>query len=157
MAMRRILAMAGLMLAVLLLQGCPMGIAINVFNNSNEDLFVLIQNNEQLKWDAGTSLGFKSGERGLQAARDARGHVVPLLLVKKGARLFTYQLSFYGLPDEYIGHSSGTASTSGTLEYNLQLEPDGNLYVVQPGSPLPTIDLVPQPTGFPLKPDSGSE
>lgn len=155
--MRRIFAMAGLMLATLLLQGCPKGVAINVFNNSNEGLSVLVQNNEQLKWGAGTSLSFKSGERSLKAARDVRGQIVPLLSVRKGAKLLSYQLSFYGLPDEYIGHSSGTAFTSGTLEYSLQLEPDENLYVVRPGSSLPARGLVPQPPGFPIKPETGIE
>lgn len=151
--MRRILAVAGLMLAMLLLQGCPKGVAINVFNNSNERLSVLVQNNRQLEWDAGTSLSFESGERGLKAARDVRGHIVPLLSVKKGGKSFSYQLSFYGLPEEYIGRSSGTAFTSGTLEYKLQLESDGNLYVVKPDTPSPTTVLEPQPPGFPLKPD----
>lgn len=151
--MRRILAMVGLLFATLLLQGCPKGVAINVFNNSNERLSVLVQNHEQLEWGTGTSLNFRSGERGLKVARDVRGHIVPLLMVKKGEKQLSYQLSFYGLPEEYVGHSSGNAFTSGTLEYKLQLEPDGNLYVVKPGSSLPASEIE-QPPGFPIRPDS---
>jgi hypothetical protein len=150
--MKSNLAIMGLMLTALLLQGCPKGVAIQLFNNSKEELLILTQSNGPLKWSTGSSLRFQSGENGMKAARDERDHIVPLLSVKKGTMLLNYKLSFYGTPDEYIGCSAGTTFSSGTIEYRLQLEEDGNLYLVKPGDPFPARSLEPQPTGFPIKP-----
>lgn len=151
----RYLTYIGLILVALLLQACPKGVAIQLYNNSKEDLLVLTQNDEQLKWVAGSSLRFGSeAEFHLKLVRDARNFIVPLLSVKKGTKLSNYELSFYGLPDEYVRYSSGSTFTSGTIEYSLQLEEDGNLYPVKPGTPLPATNLVPHPPGFPIKPKS---
>lgn len=146
------LAIMGLMLTALSLQGCPNGVAIELFNNSKEELLILMQDNGQLKWSPRTSLRFQSGEPGLKAARDVRDHIVPLLSVKKGTMLLNYKLSFYDTPDEYISYSAGTTFTSGTIKYRLQLEENGNLYLVNPEYPFPARNLEPQPSGFPIKP-----
>jgi len=149
---RRYFMLVGLVFAALLLQGCPKGVAINLYNNSKNELTVQTQRNEQLAWGPGSSLRFQSGKSILKATHDERGNIVPLMSVKKGANSFEYKLSFYGLPDEYISGSTGMTFTSGTIEYNLQLEEDGNLYVVKSGLPVPTKSLKPQPLGFPIKP-----
>lgn len=140
-----------LVLAAIFLQGCPMGIGISLYNNSNEDLLILTQDDQQLVWSADSLLRFQSGENILKITHDERGNIIPLLSVKKDTELFNYKLSFYGLPDEYIRQSSGTTFTSGTIEYSLQLEKNGDLYIVMTGEPFPVENLKSQPPGFPIK------
>jgi len=43
-------------------------------------------------------------------------------------------------------------SLLGTPEFQLQIEPDGRLYVLPPTVQLPASELPPQPPGFPLSP-----
>ena len=134
----------GLLIALaLLLQGCPKGVSITLYNNSQNDLIVLNADKNRVQWRAGSTLRFQSGERWL-TIRDEKGRVIPLLAVKEVMKSFDYKLSFYGLPDKYIDHSSGS-----TIEYNLQFEADRYLYVVKPGDSFPAKHLY----SHPIKPD----
>ena len=45
-------------------------------------------------------------------------------------------------------------SKLGTPEFQLQVEPDGRMYVLPPTARLPVQELPPQPPGFPLVPSS---
>lgn len=140
----RFLKVGLLIVSALLLQGCPKGVNITLYNNSQNDLLVLNADKEPIQWRFGTILRMHGGDWWL-TIRNEKGHVIPLLAVREGMKSFDYKLSFYGLPDKYIGHSSGGAFTSSTIEYNLQLEPDRNLYVVKRGDSFPEKHLYPHP------------
>jgi len=130
-----------LVVAALLLQGCPKGIAITVHNNTESDLFVVL-NKGQIRWPHGTSLHFDNDEVWV---RDD-GRYTPMLSIKWKSAVLTYKLfSLGGLPAEYIGYSTGNDFSSGTQDYQFQLEPDRNLYVVKPGDPFPAKQLYPRP------------
>ncbi len=143
----RYLKVAALFFLVLMLQGCPNNIVIRLYNNSMEDLAIQSYDDEILEWPAGTLLEFKSGgKKSLRVAHDEGGHIIPLLSVSKDTGQSSYKLSFYDLPDEYVRHSGGV------IEYSLQLEKNGNLYVVEAGSKFPSTGLSSQPASYPKKP-----
>lgn len=130
-----------LVVAALLLQGCPKGVAITVHNNTESDLFVELDKG-QTKWPHGTSLHFDNDELWV---RDD-GRYTPILSIRWKSSVLTYKLfSLGGLPAEYIGHSSGNGFSSGTQDYQFQLEPDRNLYVVKLGDSFPAKHLYPHP------------
>ena len=127
-----------------LLQGCPRAVNTVLYNNSQNDLLVLNADKELTQWRFGTVLRIDGGHRWL-TIRNEKGHVIPLLVVREDIKSFEYKLSFYGLPGQYIGHSSGGAFSSDAIEYSLQLEPDRNLYVVKPSESFPARHLYPHP------------
>lgn len=138
------LKIGSLIVLALLLQGCPKGVNTTLYNNSQKDLIVLNADKEPIQWKSGTILRIHGGDRWL-TIHNEKGHLIPLLVVKEDIKSFDYELSFYGLPNEYIGYSSGGAFTSGAIEYNFQLEPDRNLYAVKPSDSFPAKQLYPHP------------
>lgn len=149
----RYLTILGLILTALLLQGCPMSMAITVHNNTKSEILVELKDG-QMKWPPGASLRFDANMDRLQWVHEDNLYI-PLLTLSRGGKVANYRLisARRPMPSEYIAHSPGKGFTSGTEEYRFQLEANGNLYVVRPGSPLPATALEPQPPGFPIKPD----
>lgn len=150
----RYLTIVGLMLVTLLLQGCPMSMAITVHNNTKSEMLVELKDG-QMRWLPGTSLRFDANMVRLQWVHEDNLYI-PLLTLSQEGKTVSYKLisARRPVPQGYIAHSPGKGFTSGKEEYRFQLEADGNLYVVKPGLSLPASDLEPQPPGFPIKPDN---
>lgn len=67
------------------------------------------------------------------------------LTVTAGNATWRYAVRF---PPREMAHWS----TLGTPEFQLQVEPDGRVYVLPPGTVHALLELPPQPEGFPLVP-----
>jgi hypothetical protein len=120
----------------LLLTACIRALVCNVFNNTGSDIRVY---SYDTKMRALESVIKKCG------SSDVRFPTV--LTIVAGDHRWTYDwrnLSMVG------GYQSGRAL--GPLEIRFQIEPDGKIYILPPGTSTPMHQLPSQPNGFPLAP-----
>lgn len=145
-----------LLISVLLLTGCQRHYAITVYNNSGEDLTVVLKDGTRVEWQAARALRITSHRYN----RDIHPGYMPsgynkdeefalVLVVDTNTGVKRYWLLHPRLPDEY------QSVQSGLWERFFQLEDDGNLYIVKVGSTYPVDPLPPQPEGLPIKPGGG--
>jgi hypothetical protein len=98
----------GLILSLLLLQGCPGKFACSFYNNSQEDLLILTNNNKYIKWPSGTLLRFEGAPYYLKTVSKEYGErIISLLVVKNAMKLYKYKIwsTVDSLPSGYMGRS----------------------------------------------------
>lgn len=138
-----------LVLAVIFLSACPKPWMLSLYNNTAEDLTLVLPDGH-LDWDAATKVEIvgtaTTRSSGLHWVTDAHGNEVAELIVRRDGSLVRYVgVDYVGLANAYVDHSGAA------IKQWLQLEPDGLLYLVRPGTSLPVRPLPPQPSGYPLK------
>ena len=132
----RIRALLAAAVAVLTIAACTRAPYLVVFNRT--DVPLTIQRTPPYESDVTIAPGVVVRARFPDSMR---------LTVTAGATTWRYALIF---PPPELARWS----TLGTPEFQLQLEPDGRVYVLPPTSRLPVTDLPSQPPGFPLAPSS---
>jgi hypothetical protein len=150
--MRWPLRTVGLFVVTVLLSGCPKPWTVTVYNNTGEDLILALPSGD-VAWKAGSKVkvvgAAATRKSGLHWVVDSQGNSVPLLRVKRSGSIVDYRgVNYIGLSGNFVDYE-GSA-----IELWLQLEMDGLLHVVIPGSSFPARLLPSQPSGFPI--ESGS-
>jgi hypothetical protein len=130
----------------LLLAGCPSaGSVYTIYNNTRWDLVIELKDG-QLNWMPGTPLRIDSGMLNrLQWMSEAQGSF-PVLAIRRGelTGVFKFTSPEYPIPEEY------TVRAGSRVEYRLQLQEDGNLYIMQAEDSYPARHIRFQPAGFPM-------
>ena len=142
-----------LLTSILLLVGCQSYYATTIYNNSGVDIVVLVEG-MRYEWRSSQTLRISSepGDRDIDPGKLAleytsQGGLVHILVVESNSDLKRYRIMTPGIPEEYIEKHPGLR------ELFFQLERDGCIYVVKPGTSYPVDPLPPQPSGLPIHPD----
>jgi len=119
----------------IILVGCPLSQTILLYNNTKSDSVIHLED-RQLIWKSGGKIQIsdKNGDilwNDLEWRGDPSIKYTPLLTFTYGTNRNTYRLVFPGLAETYIN------SSPGNIEYHLQLEESGLLYVVPTNQALP--------------------
>ena len=118
----------------LLVLSCSRGFVYKVFNNSGQDIVVM-------SYDSASVL--KSIPLQNRQARD-----VPFpskLIIRNASRDWKYTLPLYRSEYEYT-------RAAGFRVQDVQIEPNGSIYLLLPKTTAPVAQFPPQPPNFPLTP-----
>lgn len=139
-----------------MLQGCPPPVVTIIFNNTGTDLIVQLKK-RQIEWDVNSAIRIANEKNAINWEElilegDPNSYTFPTLTVRQETRVLKYKFDFRGrgLPAEYVDRSSGEQIGK------WQIESDENMYITLPQFPqsmYPVKMLIPQPPGFPLKPE----
>ena len=132
--MRKVILSSILASLALLFDACSRGLIVDVWNNTGQQLTIT----------ATYPPGF-SKPRLLEIDQRRRFRHADHLKIetKKG----TWDFEFQRLPIEY--HKTFGFNN---LHLTAQIQPDGALYLLLPGSKAPVAEFPPQPPGYPLRP-----
>lgn len=134
-----------LILLVICFISCSRPFYYVLYNNSKKDLTIyydkeiwLLKNQEKIEFEA--------------------PNLLTNFIIKGDSKIWKYKptynraLEYKSLPWEYLklGKISGK-KIKGRI-YFLQIESNGYIYIVKPGTKMPTTVLPPQPEDYPLKP-----
>lgn len=133
----------------LLLLGCPPEQELSIYNNTGEDL-VLLVGRARVAWKGGDVVRF-GGDDGIsweQLSFDVGpgGVRAPQLSVEANGVVSIYRLALPGFTGDFLDRSTGLYRRA------LQIQADRKLYAVHVDSELPTDNPPPQPAGLPLMP-----
>lgn len=135
MSGRRSVLLAGAV-AMLGIAACTRAPYLVVFNNGKVPLTIA----RTPPYEADVTISPATSER-------VRFPDAMALTVTAGAATWRYAVRF---PPRELARWS----TFGSPEFQLQVEPDGRVYVLPPTAKLPASELPAQPAGFPLRPSA---
>ncbi len=115
---------------------CQKGFVFRVFNHTGSDLVLLSYDTEMHALEYSIKTG---------AAEDIASPTALTVTLPSGGR---WEYEMRTVPRKYWY----SRSSLGKSDIRLQIEPDGLIYVLEPGTPSPVVQLPKQPEGFPLHP-----
>ena len=128
---------------ILLLEGCVPHVVIIIFNRTPSSITIQANNQE------------------VTILKDSAGEIYPHSLTPnlpmvvsspdQTQRKVNKRYTIIPFPRSYVRPLIGGIKG---YEVLFQVEPNGFIYVLPPGSDLPCLELKPQPKGYPLKPSS---
>lgn len=126
------------------LTGCPIDVEWKLYNNSSEEISLILQHGTRPVQQGGAiRIGTNAGSiswNELGLVGDRQGKYARTLSIRRRLGTAQYCLKCVGLHAE--------AGMPPACE--LQLEPDGKLYIVERGAHSPRKPQLPQPRGFPI-------
>ena len=125
-----------LLLLLLLVTSCHPGVVVDLFNNSGQDLTVVTINQ-----------GFEDTIYHVKKGRILRIGVSAKLRIEHLNENWNYERM--AIPQQFWKRENFMISV-----INLQIEKDGMIYMLLPDARGLQANLPPQPTGYPLKPET---
>jgi len=131
-----------LIILTLLLQGCPFGTIVIIYNNTQYNLVIELKEGGKLLWPSATRLRFDDKNMDKLEWITDGGFYIPIIKVSFECETLVYKF-IEGGGEEYGRYSHRMFDKN--IEYKLQLESDQKWYAVKTTDPFPSKNLYPQP------------
>ncbi|MDO6708965.1 hypothetical protein [Photobacterium sp. 1_MG-2023] len=142
-------------MCLLLLQGCPKYEEFVIFNNTGNDLSVLLKDSV-VNLPRDEFLIIDKDILGRMKWEEYRGVSFPTLqLFKRGVTMtYIFGRRSSGIPEEYVKDVSGSFFSVSKRQFYFQIEKDNNMYLRFPSESIVDIQKIKQPAGYPISPGS---
>ncbi|QUJ68608.1 hypothetical protein KDD30_05710 [Photobacterium sp. GJ3] len=142
-------------MCLLLLQGGPKYEEIIIFNNTGNDLSIILKDSVvNLPRDEFFILD--KDILGRMKWEEYRGVSFPTLQVFQMGDTMTYIFGRrgYGIPEGYVKDVPGSFFSVSKHQFYFQIEKDNNMYLRFPSESIVDIQKIKQPVGYPISPES---